>query len=114
MSAERANIAFCLIGDSDLTLFSLSSRERLRRAFRRAEVETEFTDGELESGEGSAIVIRASYVFDEALIKGLVSAPGVALSRNPPTTDAAVTVAFGTPVVWTMTPSLALPLQLPS
>ena len=36
VSAERANIAYCLIGDSDLTLFSLSSRERLRRARPRA------------------------------------------------------------------------------
>ncbi|HEU4499130.1 MAG TPA: hypothetical protein VFR60_07300, partial [Sphingomicrobium sp.] len=76
MSAERANIAYCLIGDSDLTLFSLSSRERLRRAFRRAEVETELPAGELESGEGSAIVIRATYVFDEALIKGMINSPG--------------------------------------
>ncbi len=37
----------------------------------------------------------------------------MALSRNPPGTDAAVTVAFGTPVVWTLTPTLALPLTLP-
>jgi phosphatidylglycerophosphate synthase len=79
VSAEHASIAFCLIGDSDLTLFNLSSRERLRRAFRRAEVEAELPAGELESGEGSAIAIRADYVFDEALIKGIVNAPGVAL-----------------------------------
>jgi phosphatidylglycerophosphate synthase len=91
VSAERANIAYCLIGDSDLTLFSLSSRERLRRAFRRAEVETELPAGELESGEGSAIVIRASYVFDEALIKGLVGAPGVALRAE----DGEVVAAHG-------------------
>ena len=91
MSAERANIAFCLIGDSDLTLFSLSSRERLRRAFRRAEIETELPPGELESGEGSAIVIRASYVFDEALIKGLIEAPGVALRAE----DGEVVAAHG-------------------
>jgi phosphatidylglycerophosphate synthase len=79
VSAERASIAFCLIGDSDLTLFSLSSRERLRRAFRRADVESELPAGELESGEGSAVVIRASYVFDESLVKGIAASPGVAL-----------------------------------
>jgi len=44
----------------------------------------------------------------------LRSAPSVALSRNPPSTDAAVTVAFGAPVAWTMTPTLALPLTLPA
>jgi phosphatidylglycerophosphate synthase len=82
VSAERASIAFCLIGDSDLTLFSLSSRERLRRAFRRADVEVELPAGELESGEGSAVVIRADYVFDEALIKGMINSPGVALKAE--------------------------------
>ena len=39
----------------------------------------------------------------------LRSTPAVALSRNPPGTDAAVTVAFGAPVAWTLTPTLALP-----
>ena len=82
MSAERASIAFCLIGDSDLSLFSLSSRERLRRAFRRAGVETELPAGELESGEGAAVAIRADYVFDEALIKGIINSPGVALKAE--------------------------------
>jgi uncharacterized repeat protein (TIGR01451 family) len=43
----------------------------------------------------------------------LRSAPAVALSRNPPSTDAAVTVAFGAPVTWTLTPALALPISLP-
>ena len=82
VSAERASIAFCLIGDSDLTLFSLSSRERLRRAFRRAGIETELPAGELESGEGAAVAIRADYAFDEALIKGIINSPGVALKAE--------------------------------
>jgi len=82
VSAERASIAFCLIGDSDLTLFGLSPRERLRRAFRRAGIETELPAGELESGEGSAIAIRADYVFDEALIKAMIAAPGAGLKAD--------------------------------
>ncbi|MEZ5829915.1 MAG: CDP-alcohol phosphatidyltransferase family protein [Dongiaceae bacterium] len=82
MSAERASIAYCLIGDSDLTPFSLPSRERLQRAFRRAGVERELPAAELESGEGSAVVIRGDYVFDEALIRALVSSPGVALKAE--------------------------------
>ena len=82
MSAERASIAFCLIGDSDLTLFSLSSQERLRRAFRRADVEAELPAGELESAKGAAVVIQANYVFDEALIRALVNSPGVALKAD--------------------------------
>ncbi|HEY9181935.1 MAG TPA: hypothetical protein VIQ99_01970, partial [Gammaproteobacteria bacterium] len=44
----------------------------------------------------------------------LRSTPTVALSRNPPTTDPAVTVAFGTPVAWTLAPALSLPVTLPA
>jgi uncharacterized repeat protein (TIGR01451 family) len=43
----------------------------------------------------------------------LRSAPGIALSRNPPGPDAAVTAAFGAPLSFTLTPTLALPLTLP-
>jgi uncharacterized repeat protein (TIGR01451 family) len=43
----------------------------------------------------------------------LRSAPGVALSRNPPSADPAVTVAFGAPVTWTLGPALALPATVP-
>jgi hypothetical protein len=42
----------------------------------------------------------------------LRSAPAVALSRNPPGGDGPVTVAFGAPVAWTLTPALALPTTL--
>jgi trimeric autotransporter adhesin len=44
----------------------------------------------------------------------LLSAPGVALSRNPPAASPNVTVAFGAPVSFTLTPNLALPLALPA
>ena len=44
----------------------------------------------------------------------LRSSPAVALSRNPPGADAAVTVAFGAPIAWTLSPALALPVTLPS
>jgi uncharacterized repeat protein (TIGR01451 family) len=44
----------------------------------------------------------------------LRSSPGVALSRTPPGADGTVTVAFGAPVAWTLTPALALPVTLPS
>jgi phosphatidylglycerophosphate synthase len=91
VSAERASIAFCLIGDSSLTLFSLSSRERLRRAFRRAGVETELTASDLETWTGSLVAIRASYVFDEALIKGIISSPGAALKAD----DGEIVAAHG-------------------
>jgi uncharacterized repeat protein (TIGR01451 family) len=44
----------------------------------------------------------------------LRSIPGVALSRTPPGADGPVTHVLNTPVAWTMTPTLAQPLTLPS
>ena len=43
----------------------------------------------------------------------LRSAPGNALSRTPPGADGPVTVAAGGSEIWTLTPTLALPLTLP-
>ncbi|HEY3518893.1 MAG TPA: DUF11 domain-containing protein [Gammaproteobacteria bacterium] len=43
----------------------------------------------------------------------LRSAPANALSRTPPGADGPVTVAAGASVIWTLTPTLALPLTLP-
>jgi len=91
VSAERANIAFCLIGDSDLKPFSLPARERLSRAFRRAGVAVELPATEAESGEGALVAIRADYAFDESLIKAIVNSPGVAL-RAP---SGAIVAAHG-------------------
>ncbi len=82
MSAERASIAYCLIGDSDLQPFSLSSRERLRRCFRRAGIEAELTAGDLESWTGSVVAIRADYLLDEALVTAVVGSPGIALKAE--------------------------------
>ena len=44
----------------------------------------------------------------------LRSSPVVLLSRAPPGADAEVTVAFGAPVTWTLSPALAPPLTLPA
>jgi uncharacterized repeat protein (TIGR01451 family)/fimbrial isopeptide formation D2 family protein len=44
----------------------------------------------------------------------LRSSPAIALSRNPPSTDAAVTVAFNAAVTFNLTPTLALPVTLPA
>ena len=91
MSAERANIAFCLIGDSDIRPFSVPSRERLRRAFRRADVELELPAAEAESGEGSLVAIRADYAFDESLVKAIIASPGAALQAE----DGEIVAAHG-------------------
>lgn len=90
MSAERPPVAFCLVGDSDLQIFSLSSRERLRRAFARAGAGPEVAPAELD-GATVAVVIRANYVFDESLVRAMVASPGTALRAD----DGEIVAAHG-------------------
>lgn len=82
MSAESAKIAFCLIGDSDIRPFNLSPRERLRRSFARAGVETEVTASDLETWDGAVISARADYVMDDGLVAAMVNALGIALRAD--------------------------------
>ncbi len=82
MSAESAKIAFCLIGDSDIRPFNLSPRERLRRSFARAGIETEIAHTEIETWDGAVISARADYVMDEGLAAAMVNAVGIALQAD--------------------------------
>ena len=79
MSADRATTAFCLIGDSDIRPYHLSPRERLRRSFIRAGLETELSASDLETWDGPAVAMRADYVMDDGLVAAMVDAPGIAL-----------------------------------
>lgn len=79
MSADRANIAYCLIGDSDIRPFHLSPRERLRRSLLRAGIETEISASDLETWDGPAIALRADYVMDDGLVAAMADAAGIAL-----------------------------------
>ncbi len=79
MPADRAKIAFCLIGDSDIRPFNLSPRDRLRRSLARMGVATELTSSDLETWDGPALALRADYVMDDGLVAALAGAAGVAL-----------------------------------
>ena len=79
MSADRANIAFCLIGDSDIRPFNLSPRDRLRRSLARTGVETELSPSDLETWDGPAIALRADYILDDGLVAAIAAAAGIAL-----------------------------------
>jgi uncharacterized repeat protein (TIGR01451 family) len=71
------------------------------------------------SGPGAAPAAPQLLVSPSALPSSgqkplyLRSAPARMLSRNPPSGDSAVTVAFGAPANWMLSPALALPLTLP-
>lgn len=82
MSAESASQAYCLIGDSDLRLFNLSPRDRLRRSLARAGLTVELAAADLETWDGPALALRADYGIDDGLVAALARAPGVALRSD--------------------------------
>jgi phosphatidylglycerophosphate synthase len=69
-----------LIGDGHMRLWGIAAAERLRRALRRAGVPAEAgSDGDAMPADGSVLLARADYLYDEPLIQALVAEPGVVL-----------------------------------
>ena len=68
--ARDRRVAGIVVGDSPLRVWGLSSRERLRRQLARAGAAGEPADAE------RVVLLRADWVLDEALVRGLVSGEG--------------------------------------
>ena len=69
-----------IVGESAVQLWGLSNRERLQRSLARAGVtRIDVEANHLASVGSAAVVLRADWVFDEALVRDLVRRPGVAL-----------------------------------
>lgn len=75
-----------VVGDSPVRLWGMTSAERLRRSLVRSGVDTVRPWDGLAHGR-SQVLLRADWVFDEALVRDLVKAPGSVLvdpqSREP-------------------------------
>lgn len=61
-----------LIGEGDVRLFSLSSRQRLERNFQRLNVEVSADEAD-RSGAESLIFVRADHAYEERLLSDLVA-----------------------------------------
>ena len=66
-----------IIGSSPVRLWGVTSAERLRRSLARAGIRDIREGG--ERGDGAVILVRADWVFDDALIASLVRTPGTLL-----------------------------------
>ena len=73
MASEQPTVGV-VVGDSPVRLWGMSGADRLRRSFARAGL----APGP-SAGEGSVLVCRGDWVFDESLIKALAARPSAAL-----------------------------------
>jgi phosphatidylglycerophosphate synthase len=71
--------ALCLVGSSPARPFSQSSAERLRRMFGRVGISDIRADGEPWPDQGRVLVLRADYVFDDALARPLIEREDIVL-----------------------------------
>lgn len=71
-----------LVAPSDVTVWGLLPQERLRRQLRQAGVKDVAAEDSLAEFDGTALVIRADYVYDDRIVGALVGAPGVALRAD--------------------------------
>jgi diacylglycerol kinase family enzyme len=85
--------AACIVGESPVRLWGLSSEERLRRQLAKLGVR-EWLNGEpRELSASSVVVLRADHLYDERILAGLVQNPGVLLELD----DCSVAVAAHVP-----------------
>jgi phosphatidylglycerophosphate synthase len=74
----RPDVCVCIVGDSAVRLWGLSSAERLQRAFKRFSI-TRFAANGTPPTEGSVVYVRADHLYDERVIQGLVERSQVLL-----------------------------------
>ncbi|WP_449104075.1 CDP-alcohol phosphatidyltransferase family protein [Pseudomonas veronii] len=68
-----------LVGQCTVTLWGLSSRERLQRVLRRLPEVQLLEVGQPLPDDGSVLLLREDYLYDERVIRGLLRSEGVAL-----------------------------------
>src|SRR5690606_23879330 len=62
-----------ILGDCAVSLWGLTATERLKRSFKRAGVTDCRTDGDPLPRSGKVVLVRADYLFEERLIRDLVT-----------------------------------------
>ncbi|MEM7041436.1 MAG: CDP-alcohol phosphatidyltransferase family protein [Pseudomonadota bacterium] len=97
-----------MVGRSDITIWGLTTEERLRRTIKSLNVDAVLTDGETLPSTGSVVLIRADYALEDRLVAGLVDhgpgailaidseggAPSTPVAAHVSAADAASVVAF--------------------
>lgn len=82
-SVTPASVRAAILGTSPVTLWGLTSHERLARLLRRAGVTSITRDREPGGPAGPVLLLRGDYLYDERVIGALAQAAGVLLRDGP-------------------------------
>jgi len=74
---DTAPVTAFVVGNCDVDLWGLSPRERFRRSFSRAGIVTVLGDDIPLPDAGRVVMVRADFVFDNAVIGPLVARPNI-------------------------------------
>ncbi len=83
MEAVTMPLYACILRESPIRLWGLSSRERLERILKRAGVVNFAEDLESIPDESSVLLIRGDYLYDERVVPALVKNTDVVLQVGP-------------------------------
>ncbi len=92
-----------LVGDCDLRLWNLTPRQRLERQLRNFPEARLMEAGQPLPASGQVLLLRADYVYDERVIRGLLNAQDIAM-QDP--RDGTVVAALGDAGRWNNGPGL--------
>ena len=79
--ADEGKAVVAMVGRSDVTIWGLTTEERLRRTIKSLKVDAVLTDGEALPDAGTVVLIRADYALEDRLVADLVEhGPGAILA----------------------------------
>ena len=78
-SATSQSVYGCIIGQSTVRLWGLTSNERLRRQLRGAGVTNLVDVDAMPAGAAEIVLLHADYLYDQRIIRDLVTTPDVIL-----------------------------------
>ncbi len=79
-----------ILGEAPVRLWGLSSSQRLQRVLERVGVTDVVADLASVPGEGSVLILRGDYLFDNRVVNNLVKSPNVVLQLPSSTPGVAV------------------------
>jgi phosphatidylglycerophosphate synthase len=93
---SRSGMAACIVGSNGIRLWGIDGAERIARQLRAAGVADVLGAGDQPSADGSVVLLRSDYLFEDRTIAALMSQSGVMVTATGPT-QSAVPVAAHVP-----------------
>ena len=71
MAVSFMSLYWFICQESDIRLWGLTSKERMKRQLRRLEIHDEMSDVQAMSTDSSVLIMRGDFIFDERVLRSL-------------------------------------------